>query len=407
MEPDRAEPLAAAPRFPGVAGVSLRVLHVIPSLSPKRGGPSEAIFPLVRALNDLSLRAEIATTNDDGAGVRDVPLYRLIQENGVPVRFFPRSSPPIRSLREYAWAKTFRPWLREHLRDYDLIHVHALFSYVSTTAMSVARREGFPYVSRPLGQLGRWPLRQSAGRKKLYLALVEAANLRGAAAVHFTSAMEQTEAADLRLPLRGVVIPHGIVLPALIPEAKARLRARLSLPATQKLLLFLGRLHPKKGLDLLLPAFAGLRDKSITLIVAGEGEVEVLIQKYQLESQVVRTGFVAGEEKQLLLQGADLLVLPSRHENFGLVVLEALAAGTPVLVSDRVALAPEVKKFGLGGVVSLEIGALRDALREWLFREPPPDGSKLRAFVAIYYSWPASAGALARLYLSILSETRK
>jgi glycosyltransferase involved in cell wall biosynthesis len=409
VEPARPETVVEAARFSGGCGMTFspRVLHVIPSVSPKRGGPSEAIFPMVRALRSIGIQAEIATTNDDAEGVKKVVLGCQAMEQSVPIRYFGRFSPPFRALREYAIAMGFCSWLENHLRDYDLIHVHALFSYVSSLAMAGARRQKIPYVSRPLGQLGLWPLRQSAWRKKIYYSCLEARNLRRAAALHFTSRSEEEEAAGLALATRTAIIPHGITLSPPLLQAGERLRAEMGLPSNEKIILFLGRLHPKKGLDLLLPAFAALQNPCATLILAGDGtsafmdELSGLVRRHRLASKVRQVGFVAGERKQLFLQGSDFLALPSRHENFGVVVLEALAAGIPVLVSDRVALAPQVKSAGLGQVTPLEPDAIRQAM-ERLLGDRSYRAEELRSFVAQNYSWEANAASLAGLYASIL-----
>jgi glycosyltransferase involved in cell wall biosynthesis len=401
--------LAEAARLPGEIGVNFspRVLHVIPSVSLKRGGPSEAIFPMVRALRNAGIPAEITTTNDDGPGTSDVPLHSIIEQEGVPIRYFPRASLPFRAGREYAFSEGFRPWLKIHLRDYDLVHVHALFSFVSSMTMTAARRMGVPYISRPLGQLGRWPLRQSAWRKKLYYAGWENRNLRHASALHFTSEEEKIETAGLGLLVRSAVIPHGLVVPPQLPDAKERLRAEMGLPAHEKIVLFLGRLHPKKGLDLLLPAFLAAQEPASTLLLAGDGDpsyladLDVFIREHGASDKIIRTGFVSGERKQLLLQGADFFVLPSRHENFGLAVLEALAAGIPVLLSDHVALAREVEAHHLGVVVPLQTEALTAAMVR-LLRQPRRPAEDFRDFVATHYSWSANAAALSELYSSIL-----
>jgi glycosyltransferase involved in cell wall biosynthesis len=388
----------------------IRVLHVIPSLSRLRGGPSEAIVPMVRALNKRGLCARIATTNDDGEEIRKVPLNEWTQEEGVAVRFFPRFSPRVRAVREYAYSRPFSSWLRKNLGAYDIVHVHALFSFLSSATMRLARQLQFPYVIRPAGSLGCWPLRQSAWRKRIYLACGETARLGDADAVHFTSETERCEAERFSPFPRGIVIPHGITAPGILPRAKVELRAKLGLSIDQKLVLFMGRIHAKKGIDLLLASLEGVPDPSMTLLLAGDGPpsyitgLKRLVQEYRLEKRVIWLGHVVGEKKRLLLQGADLFVLVSHHENFGLAVLESLAAGTPVLISEQVALAAEVKLHRLGRIVPLQIDAVREALREMISEDFVIKGPELRSWVASHYSWERNADALSELYASILTS---
>ena len=391
----------------------MRVLHVIPSVSPKRGGPSLAVLAMVRALRARGVDAEIATTTDDGDGVLDVPVEQLTEREGVPVRYFDRWSPPLRAVREFAYSRPLARWLEKAVGSYDLLHVHAIFSYASTRAMSTARRYGVPYLNRPLGQLCEWSLRQRAWKKRAYLALVERTNLNAAAAIQYMTEQEQQEALPLGLCTPSFVAPHGIDLPALLPAARAQLRQRLGLPTDAKIVLFLSRVHPKKGLELLIPALAQLLDEPIYFALVGnaeppdyEADVAGMLAAAGLTARTRRVPFATGEWKQILLQGADVFALTSHSENFGIAVVEAFAAQLPVVVTPGVALADQVRRHQLGEVAPLEVAGIAAALRSQLAQAARrvEVGRAARQLVEAEYAWPAVAARISAEYERILKR---
>lgn len=396
----------------------MKVLHVIPSVSPVRGGPSQAVLEMVNTLCQQGVTAEIVTTNDHGQDLLNVPLEQWIKhslsssDQSVPVRFFARFSPKISAIREFAFSGSFTTWLWQHICDYDLVHIHAIFSYPSTIAMVIARLKGVPYIIRPLGQLCEWSLQQSAVRKKFYLKLIEQSNLNLSAAVHFTSVQEQQESSRLGLKAASFVLPHGLVLPEQIPNARSRLRKILEVPNDQPLVLFLSRLHPKKGLEYLIPALAVVKPQ-FTFVLAGggtpeyEAEVRSLLTTHNLIDRTRFTGFVEGEMKDLLLQGADLFVLTSHSENFGVAVLEAMAAGLPVVVTPGVALATVVQQQAVGYVPDLEVGAIAASISDCLTEsESRRDmGHRARRFISDHYTWKQIVEQLISVYTKILNQS--
>ncbi|MEA5466500.1 glycosyltransferase [Leptothoe sp. PORK10 BA2] len=394
--------------------MTLRVLHVIPSVSPVRGGPSKAIFEMAASLQDShDTEVEIATTNDDGPDLLDVPLNQKIFYNGVNVWFFPRFSPKIAPVREFAFSFNLTKWLWENIQNYDLVHVHAIFSYPSTIAMAIARQKSVPYIVRPLGQLCEWSLAQSAQRKKIYLALAERKNLNGCNQVHLTSRQEQEEFNKLDLKSSSFILPHGLNVSSKIFDARNLLRAHFQLPTDEPVILFLSRIHPKKGLDYLIPALKSIADKRFTFILAGNGDpayeekVRELIHTNGLQDRIIMPGFIEGRLKELLLQGSDIFALTSYSENFGVAVLEALAAGTPALVTPGVALAHEVKEHQLGYVVPQNNADIAKALCTYL--ESPAEAKnslsrRASEFVSAHYSWTRIAKELNVIYQNILTN---
>lgn len=394
--------------------MTLKILHVIPSVSPVRGGPSKAIFEMVASLqSNKNISVEIATTNDDGPNLLDVPLNQKVTYNGASVYFFNRFSPSVAPVREFSFSIGLTKWLWQNIQNYDLVHIHAIFSYPPTIAMAIARQKKVPYIVRPLGQLCEWSLEQSALRKKIYLGLIERKNLNNCQRLHLTSSQEQEECERLNLDSNSFILPHGLNLSQQISDSRRLLREHFQLPQDEPIVLFLSRIHPKKGLDHLIPALKTIANRRFTFILAGNGEpdyeqqVKALIADNGLEQRTIMPGFVEGELKDLLLQGSDIFALTSYSENFGVAVLEALAAGTPALVTPGVALAAEVKNNQLGYVVAQNKDDIADALGTYLDTTSDlKDSLSYRAydFVVNNYSWATISAKLKTIYQDILNH---
>ena len=393
----------------------MKVLHVIPSVSPVRGGPSQAVLEMVKSLRDEGVDAFIVTTDDDGERRLEVSTDGWVHYRGVPIRFFPRFSPNINSVREFAFSGALTTWLKKNIAQYDLVHVHAVFSYPSTAAMAIARKQKIPYIVRPLGQLCEWSLQQSALKKHLYLSLIERANIEGSQGLHLTSQQEKREAAKLQLKnCSAFVVPHGLSFSPFLVNARQRLRTLLKLPADETIILFLSRIHPKKGLEYLIPALGQLKDYPFTFVLAGSGdpdyeaEVRSLLKTANIDNRTLLPGFVTGETKNLMLQGSDLYALTSHSENFGVAVLEALAVGLTTVVTPGVALAEEIKHHQLGYVSELSVNAIRGVLKACL-QSPEVAvavGDRARKFVLENYTWQKNADSLIEIYTTLLRQQR-
>jgi glycosyltransferase involved in cell wall biosynthesis len=382
----------------------MKILHVIPSIGPLRGGPSVAVVAMCRALAEEDVACDLVCTNDNGAGTLDVPVGEWTMHEQVRTWFFPRLSPRFRPVREFQIGAGFSAWLARHARDYDLLHVHALFSHMPSVAMSFARRQGIPYVLRPLGILESYSLGRSAWKKRAFLALFDSANIRGASAIHLTSRREEKVS---RIPGHAPrwVIPLGVRVPD-CPTAAGR--------GNPPRIMFLSRWHEKKRIEILLAALGGLGDLDWTLVLAGSGEpgltgrIHSLVQQFGLGDRVSFPGFVTGDAKAQFLAGADLFVLPSASENFGIAAAEALAAGLPVIVSRHVALADEIESAQAGWICGDDAAALANTLRTAL---ADPDerrrrGQRAARLARTTFSWKSCAEKLAIGYRGLL-HTRK
>jgi len=382
--------------------MSLRALHVIPAVAPRYGGPSHAVVAMCRALAEAGVDATIATTDADGAGRLDVPLGETTEWHGVPAVFFRRDAS-----ESFKYSRGLGRWLRGHVPGFDVVHVHAVLSYAPIAAAAAARKAGVPYVVRPLGTLAVWSLGQRSLRKRALLALAASRMLHGAAAIQYTSRAEWRDAeAALRLS-RGVVIPLGTDA-ALLDAPPA------PLDGPEPYVLALARLHPKKNLGPLIEGFLDATDsadrRAWRLIVAGDGDPGYVAALEQAAAgrgagRVRLEGWVEGERKRGLIAGASLFALPSLQENFGLSLVEALAAGVPALVSARVDLAADVEAAGAGWIAGTSRGELAAALADATasLEERRRRGLAARE-LARRFSWPAIARDLASLYARLAAR---
>lgn len=377
----------------------MKILHVIPSVAPRDGGPSSSIVPMCRALAERGIDTTLVATDADGPGRLDVALDTPTSWHGVQARFF-----PCQFTEAFKYSRPLARWLDHHVREFSVVHVHAVLSHASLAAARAAARHGVPYIIRPLGTLDPWSLGQKPGRKQLLLRAGAARLLQGAAAIHYTSAEEQRSVERTLHVTRGVVIPLGID-EARLSESRWVDEDR----ASARYVLALSRLHPVKNLDTLIDAFADVARipaaRSWTLIVAGDGDpgyaarLRKRIAQRQAAEIVTLAGWVDGEAKRHLVRGASVFALPSFHENFGVSLVEAMAAGVPALVSSSVHLAEDIRSAAAGWTVDPGRDAIAAALQDAIAdAEGRRRKAAAAAALAARYAWPLVAGSLADLY---------
>jgi glycosyltransferase involved in cell wall biosynthesis len=379
------------------------VLHVIPSAAPIDGGPNHAVRALARGLVARGVDITVATTNAAGSSALDVPLVTPVIEDGVVYRYFPRTVP---GSWKFSWPLT--RWLFAHAGRYDVVHVHALFSYATIPGCRAAARAPVPYVLRPLGTLSEWSLAHRSWKKRPYYALLERSHLEWASAIHVTSDAEAADVERLGYGRRARVIPLGVdVAPQPQPHRPIDASAPLRV-------LFLSRLHEKKNIPLLLRSLASIPNaaRSIELTIAGDGEpryrseLESLTASLGLSARVRFVGHLDGDAKRTAFETADVFALPSAHENFGIAVAEALAAGLPVIVTPGVALAANVADAGAGLVVNATDDGVASGLR-WAAENPAAlveMGERAWWLARRDFSWDTSCARLADLYAELASR---
>ena len=378
----------------------VKVLHVIPALAACYGGPSKVVLDTCRALRSEGVLAEIATTNANGNTNSPVPLESPSFINTVPVHFFERQQP---WSYKFSWPMT--QWLKKNVVNYDLLHIHAVFSYSTTAAAFYARKARVPYIIYPHGMLASWPLRKSRIRKVLYLKAVEQKTIERANAIQFT--------AEEEFNMSPAIGKSRFVLPCIFDlEENHKERSNGTSGKAPTNILFLSRIDPKKGLDTLISALRRLASegREFVLTLAGSGDeayeekVAGMIREAGLSSQTVIKGFVTGEEKASTFREADIFVLPSQQENFGIVVMEAMAFGLPVIISNEVNIHDDIAKASAGLVVSPETEELYRAILKLL--EKPQlrteMGERARRFVELNHSPASTAREMTRVYRDII-----
>lgn len=323
--------------------------------------------------------------------------------------FFPRQS------GFYKISLPMHRWLRARIADYDLVHIHGLFSFACMAAALAAKQAGVPYIVRPLGVLNRWEMEHSKRWfKMLSFHFLERGILKGASCIHFTSEREQLEASRLGLDNKYVIIPPGVqVTGSERPLASDFLNAFPQCMG-HRLVLFLSRLAPKKGMEILLDSFVHIAQvhRDAMLVLAGDGDpvyVSALKDKacsLGIEDRVVWTGFLVGDERLSALQAAHLFVLPSFSENFGIALLEAMATGLPCVSTEHVALAEEVAPFGAVLIAQLNAASIAESICKVLQNKELSEslGRKARMVASERYSLEAMGSVLTALYSEIVGS---
>jgi glycosyltransferase involved in cell wall biosynthesis len=381
--------------------MAYRILHVIPAVAPRYGGPSVATFGMCRALGAYDVDTVVATTDADGQGRLPVETGSIVKYRDVPVIFFPRAFS-----ESFKWSGPLASWVHSHVSGFDLVHIHAVFSHASITAGRACRQAGVPYIVRPLGSLDPWSLARHGWRKQLLLKLGARELLRRAVAIHYTSEAEQ-RLAEGALPW----LPSGLIVPLGVEDD---LFASVTSPSSgTRYVLSLCRLDVKKGIDLLIDAFHTLHASAAgadwSLVIAGDGDPAYVARLRRIadagvaRDRIMFRGWVTGTERHALIAGAHAFALPSHQENFGLSVVEAMACGVPVMVTPSVNVSGEVAGHEAGWVVPRDRAAWAQALQRAL-ADPAELArrGRLARGLAEQFRWPSVGRQLVDAYATVL-----
>lgn len=375
----------------------MRVLVVAPYVATTYGGPGKVVVELTQALAQFAVEVDLITTNANADTSLDVPLQVWHDRNGYRIQYFPSWN-----RQDLIWSSSLLQWLFKHIRNYDVVHTHCLFMPIASATNWICRWHRVPFVMTPHGMLEPWALAQKAWKKRLYYTAIEQPTLKQAKAIHVLTAVEAEQVRSLGLH-QTVIVPNGIHQREFesLPDANLFYQ---QFPHTRDkvLILFLGRLDPKKGLDLLAPAFAAIRQQfpQTHLVIAGPDMIgylptaEAFFADLNLTEYVTFTGMLSGELKLAALAAAKLYVCPSYSEGFSMSVLEGMAAGLPCVITEGCNFSEAAQ---VAQVVQPTSSAIANALIQAL-SDAQPTGGQAKQFVFQNYTWERSAAKLLEAY---------
>jgi glycosyltransferase involved in cell wall biosynthesis len=385
----------------------MNVLHVIQSLDPAAGGPPVMAARLAAAQAALGAQTRIVSYRYPDADLRIAAMIGTIPGIGA-VGLEPLSPP---GKLERIFARQARRRLASILQDVDLVHIHGVWDPLLYAAASHAAKLRKPYVLTPHGMLDTWSLQQKKWKKRLAMLLGYRRMMNRAAFLHFLNSDEHASVTRLGLSASSRIIPNGIFLEEMdpLPDRGAFRSAHPKL-AQAKIILFLSRLHFKKGLDFLADAFAIIAAKfpDARLVVAGPDDgarigFEAQIARLGLAHRVHLVGPLYGIQKLQALRDCNCFCLPSRQEGFSLAVTEAMACEIPVVISTECHF-PEVASEGAGIVAALNAGAIAAGI-ETILGDPQAArrmGIAGRAMVISRFTWPKVAQAMIEGYRQVI-----
>jgi glycosyltransferase involved in cell wall biosynthesis len=391
----------------------MNVLHVIPSVAARTGGPAFSVVEASLALQDAGAHVSIFST--DLAEAASAPTHSRAVAADLPagagaldIRLY-----PVRRPQRFAFSPQLGRALAASVAGYDVVHIHSLYLFPQYAAYRQSARKGIPYIVAPCGALDPY-LRNRHRKLKAATDLVwQRSMLDHAAAIHYKTDDEAQLAADVLLSPVSYVAPNGI-----------RMSEFQDLPASElfrtnelgghigPLVLFMGRLSHKKGLDVLIRAFAALRGNidAAHLVIAGPDDERLipsltrLARSEGLESEITFVGMLNKRRRLEALAAADIFALPSHTENFGNAVLEAMASGVPTVISDAVNIAAEVEAARAGVVRRPTVEDFAEAMS--LLLSNPAEADELarrgREF-ARRYEWASAVSAWLNMYAEVVA----
>ncbi|MEX1027726.1 MAG: glycosyltransferase [Candidatus Paceibacterota bacterium] len=384
----------------------MRILHVIRGLA-NSSGTTHIVGPLAEAQARLGHDVRVIFVEKYGEPPV-MPDPALVRSECFPMT--------VRS-RHFGWSRSYADAISRAVRDVDVVHIHAIWNFVTWWAMRAAHRANVPYLVAPQGSLEDWALGRSRYPKQLYAKVTEKRYFDRAAAMQVLTETEADQCARFGIRGPAKILPNGVDL-SVIDRTRdaADLREEFGFAKESVLFIFLGRLFPKKGLDLLIPAFAKLADEraDVGLVVAGHdagsgyrGELEAMVMNSPAHDRIRFIGEVSGDRKFAVLRGADVFALTSYSEGLPVAVLEAMACGLPVVITPGCNI-PEVSAHCAGWQVEANIGSVLEGLRAAANDAAARRrrGMNGRQLVEEKFTWPSIAEQSISIYEEFFSQSR-
>jgi glycosyltransferase involved in cell wall biosynthesis len=388
----------------------VKVLIVVPSIAPLYGGTSKLAIELAEALGESGVEADLITTDADGKHSLDVPIENWIDQGAYRIRYFARS---IRN--EFKLSYSLTRWLWQHVQDYDVVHLISLFTYPIAIAHWLCRLRGIPYVINPQGMLEPWAMEYKAWKKQIYYNLIEKPALQRTSTIQMLSQAEADGIRSLNLQAPILISPNGIDQREFETPIEAEIfYQQFESLRGKTLILFLGRVDPKKGLDLLAPAFSQVHQQfpNTHLVIAGPDNInfqptaEHYFEQSGCREAVTFTGMLTGALKYAVLSASTLYVAPSYSEGFSLSVLEGMAAGLPCVITTGCNF-PEAGNAQAATIVDPDADQIACALITLLLNQDTAQqmGDRARHLIFDHYTWAQIAAQLIQTYSGISHVT--
>lgn len=365
---------------------------------------------MARAQARLGNDVSIYTTNQDGIGELVVSTEQPVQWEGVTIRYFQIQRP-----RFWVTSLPLARALKGKIPDVDIVHIHSLYMFHTAVTALYCKKFQISYVIRPHGSLDPFIYKRHRFRKKIVEILFQDRIIRRASGIHFITEEEKILAAKHTFGAPGFVVPLGLDIDeySCIPS-KGKLFSRFPELNGKKIILFLGRINFVKGLDILVNAFTAVaRERDdVHMLIAGPDDsdygkkVSAWLRKGNVSTRTTFAGMLQGEEKLEAFHISSIFVLPSYSENFGIAVLEAMACGLPVIVSDKVNLWPDVVEANAGEVAPCDAEHFSRKILDILNDEESAQrmGMNGMELVRKKFSWGEIASRLVAMYSSLIKN---